>query len=352
MVFDNEDLAIKMEEKGWKQFKTRYKNRVNLLPSNCKDFLKNISLKSKRDDFEDYFVRTIFCPTQDDSFSDLIREEFVQRFNPDPNIQMPREEFLKKLRSEERYLILDFTKRFSDYLYSKRKGQFFSILGIGSNIKRNYEEEKKYFEENGYCLDDKIKINKSGVFFDIYREECKEVVIDDLLNHRVNDIDILVCLDKSSYRNACDSVMKDFCEYLKSSSEVSMTEEYGHTSGYSYWKNPFTNEIVSQKQIVSGDPTFEYTKKGCKRPLNIYYKADSTSEKIEEDLVDENPFSVVVRGNKHRDLESAILNGEQTGVFENPLFLVQTQKYYNKLRETEKVISLLSEVLYDMNKIV
>jgi hypothetical protein len=57
------------------------------------------------------------------------------------------------------------------------------------------------------------------------------------------------------------------------------------------------------------------------RSFHFYFEPENLNLKIREERINNYPFCQILRRHNIKDLESAIKNGEETGVFENPEYL-------------------------------
>ena len=160
---------------------------------------------------------------------------------------------------------------------------------------------------------------------EIFKE--RRLKVEDILNNKHNDIDLLICPDfpyeRSSIQQKEMGILKyyeKFYYYLLDKKIHVLKEEFSQ-NGFGFYKNPETGEIIRMKGINYGNLTLKINYKKNIRPFHIYFNHSLADFKVKKDLLERIPFSVLVRRSNVMDLKYAAWNGEKNGIYENPLFV-------------------------------
>lgn len=224
----------------------------------------------------------------------------------------------------------------------------------------HFEEFEDYVEGCfNYCvsIDGKMRpVSREEFYLNKSKEQkrySKKKRVGDILENKGEDLDFAICLEElyggtlgSSphlyYREArnnegeilsekhFDILKRQFISYLKQSDyEYEEEVEMLSSAKYPYSLN---GELVREKDILNNDnhvSTFRVKPKEG-REMHFYLYNQMADMKVKHERIINKPFVQIERQvSSHvnlefgsgKDLEAAIKNGEETGVFENPLLL-------------------------------
>jgi hypothetical protein len=199
-----------------------------------------------------------------------------------------------------------------------------------------YEDYLKWCKNPGIEEDKEIFPMSKEEFEDIKsKEEIPYTIkkkLKDILERKGEDLDFVIAGENEIWgRDYSLTKLRDLRKvFMETITErgYSAKEEEDCLWGVSYLRNPKTGEIIRYKTIQSQEHegSCRISFEGL-RSLHFYFGRSSLNSQIREERIENSPFCQIVRNCSVRDLEAAINNGEETGVFENPAYLGYVRAY-------------------------
>jgi hypothetical protein len=206
------------------------------------------------------------------------------------------------------------------------------------NVCESYDGKIRPWSEERF---DEYQANKQERY-------VKEKTLGEILDNQGEDLDFAICLEEIYGENTSPSpsmnysdkesekyndmsmsnLRKYFVDFLKSK-EYDFKEEIEMLSGAEY-RVGFDGNLERQKDILENHDCKVKTyrvipKEG--REMHFYFYNQMADMKVKQEVVFDYPFVQIERRvgigefGSMKDLEAAVKNGEETGVFENPLLL-------------------------------
>ena len=293
--------------------------------------------------------------------------------------EMSRAFYLEnRISKEERKKLVDILKILKGIIRDKHSPDVakhrlayhfdFGLLGIGTSV---YPEDyflglEKFFTEKGYTRDDYFEEHASAAMWnqqcrehetyadylkwcdepetfdekltpisekEFNRIKSKEEIsyrkqkkVGDFLDRRGEDLDFIICSEQDDfeeeYRIEAIKQFNSFFVNVMSEVGYKVKDEFDYLDGGSYFVNPETGKILRYKMIISPEKegSCRISFNDC-RSFHFYFDSKNLDLKIKKERIEKWPFCQILRRRNVDDLEAAIKNGEETGVFENPEFL-------------------------------
>jgi len=297
----------------------------------------------------------------------------LRRFLYDRNIDIPtnemsREFYLKeRVNSNERKNLVDVLNGFGKKMSSLNKSVWpFCILGVGTSTysdewyletenrlkERGFDSKSKIFEkaseygratsyENYLHTEDVDSLVLTREAYEKLNRETlddyvKEKTLGEVFSNKGEDLDYVICLD-SVFSDYLTSISSEGINYLRDSFKLYLKDsgyefniEKTRLDGSCFWESE--GELFRLKDIKPNTRLVETYRviPETGREMHFYLYNQMADFKIREERINNRSFVQLGRSSSYfgsrefglvNDLEAAIKNGEETGVFENPLIL-------------------------------
>ena len=211
-----------------------------------------------------------------------------------------------------------------------------------SNYK-TYEEylEKSEKENANSPFDEQTRMVSKEIF-----EKCKDKEqkpyeirkkIGDIIDNKGEDLDFLICND--NYLSESENIYASGSKYdaekqlefksnlirMLEEASYKVFQEYSYLGDHSYRDfRAIGGNFERTKEIMDSNKNRRETyrveaKTG--RPFHFYITADEATGKVTRERIDNYSFAQLLRKSNFDDFRNAIMNGEKTGIYENPLIL-------------------------------
>jgi hypothetical protein len=306
-----------------------------------------------------------------------LREDLYDFGYKIPTNEMLRDFYLKnRISADERNKLVEIMKTFKGIIFNRHSPLLvkypkayvftFGLLAVGTSVypEEDFAKLEKFFAEKGISREDYFEEEAGAAMwnqqcrehetYDDYLKWCdepeafdekltpisekefnrrknKEEIpyiktkkVGDFLDRKGEDLDFIICNEMEEGSEYSSLRIQDLHSiFVEGMTEkgYNLRDEEDYLDGANYFITP-EGKILRYKMIISPEKDGS-----CRisfpnlRSFHFYFESENLNIKIKKERINNWPFCQILRRGNIKDLESAIKNGEETGVFENPEFL-------------------------------